>query len=93
MNFHDLLDDQTRSIDEKKSFLYDNKHKINLKDINEISSFFNNNPKGMMDNVSDEMVTSYSIVGSQTEVSDKLQEYKKYLDLPIPTNSQLDSSL
>ena len=54
--------------------------------INEIrKEFFNNNPKGMMDNVSDEMVTSFSIVGSQTEVSDKLQEYKKYLDLPILT--------
>ena len=39
----------------------------------------------MMDNVSDEMVTSFSIVGSQTEVSDKLEEYKKYLDLPILT--------
>ena len=38
-----------------------------------------------MDNVSDEMVNSFSIVGSRTEVSDKLQEYKKYLDLPILT--------
>ena len=39
----------------------------------------------MMDNVSDEMVTSFSIVGSQIEVLEKLEEYKKYLDLPILT--------
>ena len=54
--------------------------------INKIrNEFFNNNPRGMMDNVSDEMVTSFSIVGSQIEVLEKLEEYKKYLDLPILT--------
>ena len=55
----------------------------NIKKIRE--AYFKQDVQGMLDNVSNEMVEKFAVVGSAEEVSEKIEVYKKILDLPILT--------
>lgn len=46
-------------------------------------AFFNGDVKGMIENVTDEMVGTFAIVGNPDECRRRLGDYREYIDLPI----------
>jgi probable F420-dependent oxidoreductase len=46
-------------------------------------AFFKRDVKSMIENVSDDMVETFAVVGNADECRRKVEEYREYLDLPI----------
>lgn len=46
-------------------------------------AYFRKDIKGMMNNVTEKMVDTFSVVGSAEECIKKIDRYRKYIDLPI----------
>lgn len=46
-------------------------------------AFFNHDIEGMIENVSDDMVDTFAIVGTPEECRKRVEEYMDYVDLPI----------
>jgi len=46
-------------------------------------AFFNRDVKSMIENVTDDMVDSFAVVGDADECRKKIEEYREFVDLPI----------
>lgn len=46
-------------------------------------AFYKRDIKKMINSVTDDMVNTFAVVGTQTECKKKIDEYREYLDLPI----------